>query len=129
MTFHALTSGMEQGALETAYQNARSIGVLKIGENCLFFRSGFRTFYIPFADIRRVFRRVQLVQARMCCGRGNLSVENLVICGDKGELAQIQLPGEKAGIAALEELKTRIPGIPFTAPKNGEAAQTAEAAV
>ena len=40
----------------------------------------------------------------------------MVICSGDQELAQIQLPGEKAGKLALEELKERIPGALFTAP-------------
>ena len=57
-----------------------------------------------------------LVPARMCCGRGNLAVENMVFCEGERELVQIQLPGEKAAKAALAELKTKIPGAVFTAP-------------
>jgi len=60
-----------------------------------------------------------LVPARLCCGRGELEVENLVICTDAGEAAQIQLPGAKAGKLLLEELKKRLPDAEFT-PGNSE---------
>jgi hypothetical protein len=39
-----------------------------------------------------------------------------VICDGSGELAQIQLPGEKAGKALLEELKKLIPDAQFGKP-------------
>ena len=79
--------------LLTEFQEAREIGALKIGEANLFFRVRLRQYYIPFTDIKRCFRRVYMVPATMCCGKGNLDIENLVIQGEAGELAQIQLPG------------------------------------
>ena len=59
----------------------------------------------------RVFRRVMLVQTKMCCGKGNLEVENLVICTEKGEIAQVQLPGTRAGVILLEEVAKRAPHV------------------
>lgn len=107
---------VNEAVLADEYAAAHAIGAMRIGQNVLFFRSGLKTCYIPFSCVTRCFRRVLLVPARMCCGRGNLPVENLVVCSEDRELAQIGLPGEKAGKAALEELKTKIPGALFTAP-------------
>ena len=117
MKFYQITAPAEEAVLQEDYRNAHKIGVLSIGDAFLYFRIRLRTYFIPFTDIRRCFRRVMLVPARMCCGRGDLQVENLVICGDAGELAQIQLPGEKAGKAALAELREKIPGALFTKPE------------
>ena len=117
MKYHQVTqTALSDEALKEAYANAHVIGSLRIGDAALFFRAGMKTYYIPYSDVTRCFRRVQLVPARMCCGRGDLAVENLVICSGETELAQIALPGEKAGKAALEELKKRIPQAVFTAP-------------
>ena len=117
MKFFQITAPAEEAALQEDYQKAHKIGVLSIGDAFLFFRIRLRTYFIPFSDIRRCFRRVMLVPARMCCGRGDLEVENLVVCGDNGELAQIQLPGAKAGKAAIAELREKLPGIAFTKPE------------
>ncbi|MBR3053858.1 MAG: hypothetical protein IKG59_07025, partial [Firmicutes bacterium] len=87
----------DEETIMTDYEQSRRIGAVSLGESALFFRVRSRTYYIPYSGISRCFRRVMLVPARMCCGRGELSVENLVITGDDGrELAQIQLPGERA---------------------------------
>jgi len=56
-----------------------------------------------------VFRRVLLIPAKMCCGKGDFEVENIVICTAEGEKAQIQLPGERAGKIMLEELTRLAP--------------------
>jgi len=127
MKFNPLTDAvLDADRLETEYKNSREIGVIRLSDSALFFRSGLKTYYVPYGGITRCFRRVMLVPARMCCGRGNLSVENLVVCGGvrgedgsdhEAELAQIQLPGDKAARALMEELKARIPHAAFTKPE------------
>ena len=122
MTYNPLTEArIDDAVLQNEYRSGREIGVIRLGESVLFFRAKLKTYYVPYSGITRVFRRVQLVPARMCCGRGDLSIENLVICGrDEAEIAQIQLPGDRAGKALIEELKVRIPDIPFTCPPKSE---------
>lgn len=102
--------------LASEYKVARQIGRVSLGELRLFFRAGLKTYFIPYRDVRRCFRRVELIPAKMCCGRGDFEVENLVVCGDTGELAQIQLPGTKAAKILMEELQRRIPEAEFGKP-------------
>ena len=117
MKFIPLASEAEdRDALASEYRSAREIGRVRMGELRLFLRAGMRTYYIPYRDVRRCFRRVQLIPAKMCCGRGDLEVENLVVCGGAGELIQVQLPGTKAAKILMEELKTRIPEAEFGKP-------------
>lgn len=115
MKFYNLEQGQtaEKQDMEQDYKEGREIGIIRLGKEHLYFRRLRKVYYIPYADIRRCFRRVMLVPARLCCGRGNLEVENLVICTDNGEVAQIQLPGAKAGKVLLEELKKRLPDAEF----------------
>lgn len=119
MKFYSLvgTEAADKQNMAQDYKNSREIGIVRIGNECLYFRRLRKIYYIPYADIRRCFRRVMLVPAKLCCGRGDLEVENLVICTDQGEAAQIQLPGAKAGKILLEELKQRLPNAEFT-PEN-----------
>lgn len=117
MKFIPLASEAEdRDALASEYRSAREIGRVRMGELRLFLRAGMRTYFIPYRDVRRCFRRVQLIPAKMCCGRGDLEVENLVVCGDAGELIQVQLPGTKAAKILMEELKARIPEAEFGKP-------------
>ena len=111
MKFESLASpAADSSALQEKYKYAREIGKLRLGRQYLYVRSGLKSYYIPYADIRRYFRRVMRVPAKMCCGKGDFEIENLVICGEKGELAQIQLPGQKAARIAMECLAELAPG-------------------
>ena len=54
-----------------------------------------------------------LVPAKLCCGKGELAVENLIICDEARELASVSLPGTRAAKALMEELQQRIPDAEF----------------
>jgi len=110
-------------SLNAEYTSAHPVGVIRVGDSHLFFRVRLRTYYIPFTDIKRAFRRVMEVPAKMCCGEGSFAIENLVICDDDKELAVIQLPGTKAARLLMEELKKKMPDTVFSAPSSGETAQ------
>lgn len=115
MKFYPLTSSVVKGEdLSSEYKVTREIGNIKLGELRLFFKAGLKTYYIPYHDIHRLFRRVMAVPAKLCCGRGDFEIENLVICGEGDkELAQIQLPGRRAAQILMEELKQRVPEAEF----------------
>lgn len=118
MKFESLTSlEADISALQEECKQAREIGKLRLGQRHLYFRSGLKSYYIPYSDIQRYFRRVMRVPAKMCCGKGDFEIENLVICGEKGELAQIQLPGQKAARIVMECLAELAPNAAVGAAK------------
>ena len=124
MRLYALSTRIaDMGILQNEYKNARQIGVLRIGESCLYVKRGLRIYYIPYTDINRCFRRVMLVPAKLCCGKGEIPVENLVICTKEGELAQVQLPGTKAAKALMEALKEKMPETEFAPPTDNKGKQ------
>ena len=110
MKFEALASPADDPSLlQEEYKQAREIGKLRLGQKHLYLRAGLKLYYMPYTDIRRYFRRVMQVPAKMCCGKGNFEIENLVICGDRGELAQIQIPGTKAAKIVMDCLAELAP--------------------
>lgn len=118
MKYYPLTgSVVDDGLLRTELANGRTIGKVTLGDRCLLFKEKRKLYYIAYEEIQCCFRRVLLIPTRMCCGRGNLEVENLVICGQDGELAQIQLPGERAGKILLEEIAQKAPHVQIGRPK------------
>jgi hypothetical protein len=55
----------------------------------------------------------------MCCENGELEIEYLVVSSDGRELIEIQLPGQKAARMMMDELKSSVEGVEFTAPAAG----------
>ncbi len=127
MRFYELSSvTVEKSILTNEYKNKnnREIGIVKLGDTCLFFRKKLKVYYIPYTAIDRCFRRIMTVPAQLCCGKGNFEIENLVIHSEEKEVCQIQLPGTKAAKILMDELKVRVPNGNFTSPKKKE--ETAE---
>ena len=117
MECNALTgTSFDAASLEADYKKSREIGVIRIGEDVLFFRSHFKIYYVAYKDITRFYRRVLMVPAKLCCGRGNFDVENLILEGEGRELAQIELPGTRAAKELMEVLKAKMPSVPSVCP-------------
>lgn len=119
MKFCSLTStAAERDSLAAEFKNGREIGIVKLGETCLFFRRKLRVYYVPYTEVSRAFRRVMSVPAKMCCGKGEFIIEHLVICVGDNEVAQIQLPGTKAAKILMDELKEKMPDAIFSSLKS-----------
>ncbi len=128
MKFYPLTATQADASeLQEDRNGAREIGRIGIGEKFFFFRHGLKTYYIPYGEIRRYFRRVQLIPAKMCCGRGDFEIENLVLYSDEGEIAQIQLPGTRAGKALMEILREKAPDAICGKEKDGNVSEEEQA--
>ena len=112
------------------YRAGHRIGVLSLGTRCLFFRKAFTVYVIPYPQIRRYFRRVLAIPARIgCCTGGELRIEHLVLCvpdasGAEREAAQIQLPGERAAKAVMDELRRLAPDAASGKPDSAKGATT-----
>jgi len=117
LKFYALTAATtDKKSLETEYRNTREIGIVKLGESCLFFRKKLKIYYISYVDISRCFRRVVTVPAKFYAGKGEFAIENLVLFAGDNEVAQIQMPGAQAARELLEEIKKLAPHAQFVRP-------------
>lgn len=124
MKFYPLTGESAPGTeLKAEYENARAIGSVRIGAQRLYLRQGRKIGHISYADIRRCYRRVLVVPMRMCCGKGDMELENLVVEGDEGELATVRLPGGRAAKAVMEELGKKLPEAYLGCPKKAAASE------
>ena len=120
MRFNSLCPEVDTSDLTEEYKAARTIGSIRIGENNLFFKLRLKVYFVPYDLIRRCYRRVLLVPATVCCGKGELHVENLVLCTQEGEIAQIPLPGTREAKEVMRELQMRIHDCIFAAPLKKE---------
>ena len=95
-------------SLLSEYAAAEQTGDLRLGENTLFFKVRLRTYFVPYQDIDKAFRRVFTIPA----GSGRqIEMENLVICDAEKEIAQIRLPGKEAAKDVLKKLHELAPHI------------------
>lgn len=119
MFFHPLKSSNLTGKeLRPEYKAAKSYGVIRLGSTCFFFRRGVKIYYITYKEIVRYFRRVMLIPTGT--KRGDMRLETLIICDEKGELAQIQIPGVNAAKDLMDEMKSKAPHADSTCPDKSQ---------
>lgn len=124
MRFYPLAGESAPGTeLREDYESAREIGGIRFGTERLYVRQGLKIGHIPYADIRRCYRRVLVVPMRMCCGKGEMEEENLVLEGAGGELAEVRLPGSRAARAVMQELGKKLPETYLCCPPKAAAAE------
>lgn len=129
MKFHPVSQGIaDSEVLAEEYAASRQIGTVRIGRSVLFFRAGLKTYYIPYEEVRSCFRRVYQVPVKMCCGRGEIDYEHLIIRNEEKEVADIPLPGTKAAQELIRLLKEKMPEADFRSPREIKEASEGDAA-
>ena len=100
----------DDAALKAEYADAEDFTPARLGKAHLFFRTGLRVSYLPLDVVTRVFRRVEIVNARVGCCNNGLPMESVVLCGaEEQELVQIRLQSERMAKALLSALETACP--------------------
>lgn len=102
-------------ALDTQFANASEYGKVRLAETYLFWKSGLRWYVISLEGIQRIFRRIEPVYGKLCCGGKSFIIEWLVlILPDDSELVlHIGDDVPKKAEALLEHLKNTHPQIPY----------------
>lgn len=119
MGFRPLASLVDnKELLSNEYKSGTKIGVIVLGDSYFFFRRGFTKYYIAYPELQRCFRRVMLIPYKK--GRKNkenIEVEYAVLMNEGKEVAQIQLPGAKAGEELLVKVHEKSPNTLTVCPK------------
>lgn len=71
--------------LDAELAAAQSFGKIKVGQTVLFWRKTLRWFYIPAAELERVYRRVEEVRGKTGCCSNDFSIHRLMLVTKSGE--------------------------------------------
>lgn len=101
--------------VDKALRNSLTYGKVRLDTEILFFRKGFRWHYIMFSDAVHIFRRVEPVDTKMCCGNVSFDRQFLVILLNDGTELEILIGegNEKDASALLEKIKTYHPDLKY----------------
>lgn len=70
-------------ALDAEFTSAAPYGKIKLGKDVIFWKVTLRWFALPLEKVQRVYRRVEEVNAKMCCGRANFDIQKLMLVLDE----------------------------------------------
>ncbi|MEE0109579.1 MAG: hypothetical protein UEP57_01645 [Oscillospiraceae bacterium] len=102
-------------ALDAEFASAEAYGRVKPGKSAIFWKSGLRWYVISLDSVQRIFRRVEPVYGKLCCGRKTFIIERLVLILKDGTEVELYIGDdlERQAKALLESLKSAHPGIAY----------------
>lgn len=105
-------------ALDGEFTAGQDYGWVRPGKTAIFWRSGLRWCAVALSDVQRIFRRVEPVYGKLCCGGNSFIMEKLVLILKDGAELELYIGDdiEKKAIALLEYLKDTHPEILFGKP-------------
>ena len=115
--FAGLNGPVESAEISADFEAAQSFDRLQVGRLGVYYREGFKTRFLRYAEMERAFLRVQEVRGRMCCGQAFWAYFRMVfVCGGKeydevmSENEQLMRDALDAVAAAAPELAIGVPG-------------------
>lgn len=94
------------------FEAAQVFDKVRVGKLGVYYRDGFRTRFIPYDYMDRVFIRIQEVNGRMCCGSTTFAYFRLVFVHDGKEFADVISEKEESMDAALACIHEQAPQVP-----------------
>lgn len=105
----------KDAGLDGELAQAKQYGKVCPGQTVLFWKYGLRRYAMPYEKVRRIFRRVEPVYGKLCCGGRSFLIEWLVLVLKDGTQVQIHIGDDvkREAEALLAALKESHPGIAY----------------
>ena len=107
--FAGINGAVTSPEVSADYEAAAEFDKVKVGKLGVYFRDGFKTRFMDYTLLERVFIRIQEVNGRMCCGNTVFAYYRLVFVVDGKEIADTISEDEKAMDDALALIKANAP--------------------
>ena len=98
-------------ALAQDYAQARNMGKVHLGEQCLYLRKFSGVSCLPYSQITRAWLRQEEVKARMCCATANFDQFYLVMACADGQERRGQVLDKSTGQQCLDHIAAQNPDV------------------
>lgn len=108
----------EDGNVDREFKMASGYGKVKLGQEYIFWKKGFTWSMLELSSIKRIYRKIEGVDTKMCCGNVNFDIQKLVFLLRDGNGFEV-LIGEgmlKEADALYRKLKDEHPEIQYGKP-------------
>lgn len=106
-------------AADQDFARGAAYGKVKLGREYIFWKRGLRWYGVKLSQVERVYRRVEAVDTKMCCGNVNFDIQKLVLQTDDGEALEL-LVGEgtlREAESLYRDLQTAYPELQYGKPQ------------
>ena len=103
----------ENPALDAEFSASVRYENVRLGESHLFWKPMFRWHVVPLSSAQRIFRRIEDVYGKLCCGGRSFRMEKLVLILTDGTELEIHIGDdvEAKAKALLQALQSSHPDI------------------
>lgn len=84
---------------------------IKLGEQELTYRRGFKWHTLPYEEITHAYLRIEEVKGRLCCSVANFDMHFLMLKTSAGELLKLEASSQEIVKRMLDELKEKNPNV------------------
>ena len=98
-------------ALAQDYAQARNMGKVHLGEQCLYLRKFSGVSCLPYSQITRAWLRQEEVKARMCCATANFDQFYVVLACADGQERRGQVLDKPTGQQCLDHIAAQNPDV------------------
>lgn len=85
--------------LDSAFSGGTAYGKVILGTDHLFWKAGLRWFAVPLSSVQRVFRQVEVVYGKLCCGGASYDIQKLVLVLNDGTELTVHIGDNQIGDA------------------------------
>ena len=107
--FTGLDGLVESPELDADYESAELFDKVRVGRLGVYYRDGFKTRFMAYDRLERVFIRVQQVNGRMCCATASFEYYRLVFVSGGREVGDVMSEKEAETDAALARIAALAP--------------------
>ncbi len=102
-------------SVDREFSTAESYGQIKCGETVMFWKRGLKWYVISLSEVTRIYRRVEYVYGKICCGGDTYDMQRLVLVLKNGEELEIPVGDrmEKKAVELMEKLQKEHPEIQY----------------
>lgn len=65
--------------IDKEFETSSRYGKVRIGQKVIFWKKGLFWYCVKLEEINRIFRRIEAVDTKMCCGNVNFDIQKLVL--------------------------------------------------
>lgn len=109
--FTGIDGAVVSDAVSSDYEASLHFEKLRVGALGAYFRDGFKTRFLSYDRVERVFLRIQEVNGKLCCGSTTYAYFRLVFVVDGKEYVDYMSENEKAMRDALEAIRAAAPQV------------------
>lgn len=89
--------------LDQDFSAAKAYGRVKLGNTAIFWKVAFHWYALPLDQVRQVYRRVENVYGKLCCGSASYDIQSMVLVLKDGTELELVIGSNEIGNAVKKE--------------------------